>query len=106
MARFRISSHGRLQDWVAVEHGYFEEEGLDYEFDVRALENAAQDVAGDGQSDIRVGGIAVSVRWGREEEHELRVPLGGQSGRGGRYSCENCPRDRPGGTRPSPRTPQ
>jgi hypothetical protein len=41
MPRFRISSHGRLQDWVAVEHGYFEEEGLDYEFDVRALENAA-----------------------------------------------------------------
>ena len=54
MARFRISSHGRLQDWIAVEHGYFDEEGLDYEFDVRALENAAQDVAGDTRRDIRV----------------------------------------------------
>ena len=64
MASFRISSHGRLQDWIAVEHGYFEEEGLDYEFDVRALENAAQDVAGDGQSDIRVGAYELYLSGG------------------------------------------
>jgi NitT/TauT family transport system substrate-binding protein len=64
MSRFRISSHGRLQDWIAVEHGYFEEEGLDYEFDVRALENAAQDVAGDGQHDIRVGAYELYLSGG------------------------------------------
>jgi hypothetical protein len=37
---FRISSHGRLQDWIAVERGFFDDEGLEYELDVRAFENA------------------------------------------------------------------
>jgi NitT/TauT family transport system substrate-binding protein len=37
MARFRIHSHGRLQEWVAEEKGYFKDEGLDYEFLVRPL---------------------------------------------------------------------
>jgi NitT/TauT family transport system substrate-binding protein len=32
MARFRVQTHGRLQEWVAEEKGYFREEGLDYEF--------------------------------------------------------------------------
>jgi hypothetical protein len=32
MARFIISPHMRLQEWVADEHGYFRDEGLDYEF--------------------------------------------------------------------------
>ncbi len=32
MAKFRIVPHGRLQEWVAEEKGYFEAEGLDYEF--------------------------------------------------------------------------
>src|SRR5215510_14637190 len=32
MARFVISPHFRLQEWVAEERGYFREEGLDYEF--------------------------------------------------------------------------
>jgi NitT/TauT family transport system substrate-binding protein len=32
MARFRIQTHGRLQEWVAEEKGYFADEGLDYEF--------------------------------------------------------------------------
>jgi hypothetical protein len=32
MAKFRIQPHGRLQEWVAEEKGYFREEGLDYEF--------------------------------------------------------------------------
>ena len=31
MAKFRIQPHGRLQEWVAHELGYFEDEGLDYE---------------------------------------------------------------------------
>ena len=32
MARFVISPHFRLQEWVAEEKGYFTAEGLDYEF--------------------------------------------------------------------------
>src|SRR5438067_6432653 len=32
MSIFRIKPHGRLQEWVAEEKGYFKEEGLDYEF--------------------------------------------------------------------------
>ncbi|HSR22033.1 MAG TPA: hypothetical protein VLW53_00670 [Candidatus Eisenbacteria bacterium] len=32
MAQFRIMPHGRLQEWVADEKGYFRDEGLDYEF--------------------------------------------------------------------------
>jgi hypothetical protein len=37
MAKFRIQSHGRLQEWVAEEKGYFREEGLDYEFLVKPI---------------------------------------------------------------------
>jgi ABC-type nitrate/sulfonate/bicarbonate transport system substrate-binding protein len=32
MAKFVISPHFRLHEWVAEEKGYFREEGLDYEF--------------------------------------------------------------------------
>ena len=31
MAKFIIQPHGRLNDWVAEEKGYFTAEGLDYE---------------------------------------------------------------------------
>jgi NitT/TauT family transport system substrate-binding protein len=55
VAQFRISSHGRLQDWIAVEKGYFEEEGLDYVIDMRVLENADQDIAVPALSDVRTG---------------------------------------------------
>lgn len=34
MAKFIIQPHGRLNDWVADEKGYFREEGLDYEINV------------------------------------------------------------------------
>jgi NitT/TauT family transport system substrate-binding protein len=32
MAQFRIMPHGRLQEWVAEEKGYFKDEGLNYAF--------------------------------------------------------------------------
>jgi NitT/TauT family transport system substrate-binding protein len=32
MGKFVIQPHGRLQEWVAEELGYFTDEGLDYEF--------------------------------------------------------------------------
>ncbi len=37
MGKFRIQSHGRLQEWVAEEKGYFGAEGLDYEFLVKPI---------------------------------------------------------------------
>ena len=62
MARFRISSHGRLRDWIAAEKGYFDEEGLDYELDVVLLERSASEDAESIESgsterrgDVRVG---------------------------------------------------
>jgi NitT/TauT family transport system substrate-binding protein len=55
VAKFRISTHGRLQDWIAVEKGYFEDEGLDYVIDMRVLENADQDIAVPALSDVRTG---------------------------------------------------
>jgi len=32
MAKFTIQPHGRLQEWIAHDKGYFHAEGLDYEF--------------------------------------------------------------------------
>jgi NitT/TauT family transport system substrate-binding protein len=64
VAVFRISSHGRLQDWIAVENGFFDEEGLEYEFDVRALENAAQDISATAHHDIRVGAYELYLSGG------------------------------------------
>lgn len=32
MPLFRIQPHGRLQEWIAEEKGYFKDEGLQYEF--------------------------------------------------------------------------
>ena len=32
MSKFRIVPHGRLQEWVAEEKGYFADEGLEYDF--------------------------------------------------------------------------
>mgnify|MGYP001231662481 CR=1 FL=1 len=36
MNKFTIQPHGRLNDWVADEKGYFAEEGLDYFLNVEA----------------------------------------------------------------------
>jgi NitT/TauT family transport system substrate-binding protein len=55
MGRFRISTHGRLQDWIAAEKGYFDDEGLDYELDVKAQQNSDQDVESGGGQDVRTG---------------------------------------------------
>jgi NitT/TauT family transport system substrate-binding protein len=37
MGKFLIQSHGRLQEWVAEEKGYFKSEGLEYEFLVKPI---------------------------------------------------------------------
>src|SRR5665213_1468173 len=56
MPTFHISSHGRLQDWIAVGKGYFTDAGLDFQFNVKIQENAEQDIdAATGDGDVRVG---------------------------------------------------
>jgi len=56
MGKLNISSHGRLQDWIAVEKGYFTEAGLDFQFNVKLQQNADQDIdAAAGVGDVRVG---------------------------------------------------
>jgi len=69
MARFRISTHGRLQDWIAIENGYFDDEGLDYELDVRPQENRAQDVPDDRPGDVRVGAYELYRAGGGGKKH-------------------------------------
>ena len=45
MSEFIIRPHGRLQDWVADEQGYFREEGLSYQLvGDEERENRAKDV--------------------------------------------------------------
>ena len=55
MGPFRISTHGRLQDWIADDKGYFTAEGLDYQINLKVLENADQDIVSTGDTDVRVG---------------------------------------------------
>jgi len=69
MSTFRISTHGRLQDWIAVEKGYFDEEGLDYELDVKAQENRAQEVPADQPGDVRVGAYELYRSGGGGKKH-------------------------------------
>ena len=42
MAKFLIEPHFRLHEWVARENGYFDDEGLDYEFKAQPTMNNAQ----------------------------------------------------------------
>jgi NitT/TauT family transport system substrate-binding protein len=64
VSKFHISSHGRLQDWIAVERGFFDDEGLDYVFDVRTLENASQDISANDPQDTRVGAYELYLSGG------------------------------------------
>ncbi|HXV59414.1 MAG TPA: hypothetical protein VEK15_01885, partial [Vicinamibacteria bacterium] len=45
MARLRIQPHGRLQEWVAHEQGYFRDEGLEYDFAFVAPDERSKDSA-------------------------------------------------------------
>lgn len=66
MGKFVIQPHVRLQEWVAEEHGYFENEGLDYEF-------LAQGFAGDSRTTSAVlsaDSVPVDARSGAFEDME------------------------------------
>jgi len=55
MAKFRIHTHGRLQEWVAEEKGYFKDEGLDYTFGQEQHFNQPADVQSADALDVRHG---------------------------------------------------
>jgi ABC-type nitrate/sulfonate/bicarbonate transport system substrate-binding protein len=56
MAKFIIQPHGRLQEWIADEKGYFRDEGLDYEFRHGLSMASAKRVAASGAvAEIRSG---------------------------------------------------
>jgi NitT/TauT family transport system substrate-binding protein len=45
MSKFIIQPHVRLQEWVAEEHGFFGDEGLDYEFESEGFAGASATTA-------------------------------------------------------------
>jgi NitT/TauT family transport system substrate-binding protein len=51
---FRIMPHGRLQEWVAQEKGYFADEGLEYDF-VQADDYGIHSPVRDGAGEIKTG---------------------------------------------------
>jgi NitT/TauT family transport system substrate-binding protein len=62
MAKFRIHTHQRLQEWVAEEHGYFTAEGLDYEFG--EVDHFSQ------FGGVQVAGAAPEIKSGAFESYE------------------------------------
>ncbi len=67
MAPFRIMPHGRLQEWVAEEKGYFADEGLDYvlvgDFSANA-DGSASSAEPSGVREVRQGAFE-SMQAGR-----------------------------------------
>ena len=54
--KFIIQPHGRLQEWIAHEKGYFHVEGLDYEFGVRPTADRERELDASGKvTEIRSG---------------------------------------------------
>ena len=65
MAKFIIQPHGRLNDWVADEKGYFHEEGLNYELNVEgSRKNTPSLVA------VNSSGSLADNRFGAFERYE------------------------------------
>src|SRR5262249_49628051 len=61
MAKFIIQPHGRLQEWIAHEKGYFRAEGLDYE--------CGGGWWGERKREVDAGGRVVDVRSGAFESY-------------------------------------
>jgi hypothetical protein len=56
MAKFVIQPHGRLQEWIAHEKGYFRDEGLEYEFVPGSSAGSSKQVDASGKvAQIRSG---------------------------------------------------
>src|SRR5262252_4728526 len=65
MKKFRIMPHGRLQEWVADEKGYFGDEGLDYEFVHWGLGRRETAAAPGARPDAVMGGALEDMTAGR-----------------------------------------
>jgi NitT/TauT family transport system substrate-binding protein len=91
MAKFRIQSHGRLQEWVAEEKGYFKDEGLDYEFLVKPIATWSSDVESTESAPAEVQrGAFESIEDGRGCELSLAchwtVNMAASAGHGKMYT--------------------
>ncbi|HWG06947.1 MAG TPA: hypothetical protein VG271_18220 [Beijerinckiaceae bacterium] len=65
MSKFIIQPHGRLQEWIADEKGYFRDEGLDYEFQHGLSMDRVKRVDGTGKiAEIRSGAFEDYERGG------------------------------------------
>lgn len=68
MSKFIIQPHGRLQEWIADEKGYFGDEGLDYEFKHGLSMASVKRIDGSGEvAELRSGafefiGTPVAIR--------------------------------------------
>ena len=62
MAKFTIQPHGRLQEWIAHENGYFRAAGLDYEF--------RGGLSAQRKKEVDVGGKIVDVFSGAFESYQ------------------------------------
>ena len=87
MAKFIIQPHGRLQEWIADEMGYFRDAGLDYEFVRGPSADTRKKVDAGGKVTDLLSGAFESLREGRRQQgrqirYFMRVPLGGQPGLG------------------------
>lgn len=91
MAQFRIQSHGRLQEWVAEEKGYFKDQGLDYEFLVKPIATWSSDVDSTESAPAEVQrGAFESIEEGRGCELSLAchwtVNMAASAGHGKMYT--------------------
>jgi NitT/TauT family transport system substrate-binding protein len=68
MAKFRIMPHGRLQEWVADEKGYFGDEGLDYEFVRWTLGRREHLPTASSKPELVLGGALEEMQDGRSCE--------------------------------------
>jgi hypothetical protein len=64
MPKFVIQPHGRLQEWIAHENGYFRDEGLDYEFVHGTAFNSAKKTDATGKVADVISGAFESYKSG------------------------------------------
>ena len=76
----KIMPHGRLQEWVAEEKGYFAAEGLEYSF-VISEDYGVHRPRRDDAGEIKTGAFETFGAGPRRRRRELRVPLGHVRGR-------------------------
>lgn len=67
MTLFRIQPHGRLQEWVAEEKGYFKDEGLEYEY-IHGIATVQSTVQSSGAVQQVKNGAFESFEAGRDVE--------------------------------------